>query len=219
MDILQKIIKEKNSSKSLSDKIYNQLTKEILTGKIAKDSRLNESKLTVKYKASRTPLREAFRRLESDGLVEYIPNRGVFVKGLSPEEINGMLETRAYLEVKAAEACVLRLTEEDEENLTAIFKHMEFYTKKGDIQKMIDIDYAFHRLIYKASHDRFLEKTLLSYQSYCDYCCPPNYFARGFLRRTLEEHRQVYRAIVSRDSEAAKKSMTAHMENTIKRSL
>ena len=219
MDILQKILKEKNNIRSISDKIYNQLTKDILTGKLQKDSRLNEAKLTTKYKASRTPLRDAFRRLEADGLVEYIPNRGVFVKGLSQDEIKDMLETRAFLETKAVEWAIARFTEEDEEDLTAIFKHMEFYTKKGDVQKMIDINYAFHRLIYRASHDRILEKTLLNYQSYCDYCCPPNYFARGFLRRTLEEHRQIYRALVSKDVDAAKKSMSAHMENTIKRSL
>lgn len=219
MDILQKIVKEKNGSKSTSDKIYNQLIKEILTGKLEKGSRLNEATLTTKHKASRTPVRDAFRRLEADGLVEYIPNRGVFVLGLSQEEIRDMLDTRALLEVRAVELCVQRLTEEDEEDLTTIFKHMEFYTKKSDVQKMIDIDYAFHRLIYRGSHDRLLEKTLLNYQSYCDYCCPPNYFARGFLRRTLEEHRQIYRAIINKDLETARKTMMHHMENTIKRSI
>lgn len=218
MDILQKIIKEKNEIKSTSDKVYNQLLREILTGKIAKDSRLNEAKLTAKYKISRTPLREAFKRLQEDGLVEYIQNRGVFVRGLSENEIIGMLETRAYLEVKAVEYCVSRITEEEEEDLSAIFKHMEFYTKKGDIQKMIEIDYAFHRLIYRASHDRLMEKTLLTYQNYCNYCCPPNYFARGFLRRTLEEHRQIYRAIISKDPAAATNAMKQHIEATIKRS-
>ena len=218
MDVLQRIIKEKNEIKSLSDKIYNLLLRDILTGKFPKDSRLNEATLTVKYKTSRTPLREAFKRLQEDGLVEYISNRGVFVRGLSESEISDMLETRALLEVKAVEWCISRITEEEEEDLSAIFKHMEFYTKKGDIQKMIEINYAFHRLLYKASHDRLLEKTLLTYQNYCNYCCPPNYFARGFLRRTLEEHRQVYRAIMSKDLNAAVNAMRLHMEATIKRS-
>ena len=218
MDALQRIIKEKNEIKSLSDKIYNQLLREILTGKIPKDTRLNEAKLTVKYKTSRTPLREAFKRLQEDGLVEYISNRGVFVRGLSESEIGDMLETRAFLEIKATEWCISRITEEEIEDISAIFKHMEFYTKKGDIQKMIEINYAFHRLIYKASHDRLLEKTLLTYQNYCNYCCPPNYFARGFLRRTLEEHRQIYRAIINKDHTAAANAMKAHMDATIKRS-
>ena len=218
MDVLQRIIKEKKEIRSLSDKIYNQLLKEILTGKLPKDSRLNEATLTAKYKISRTPLREAFKRLQEDGLVEYISNRGVFVRGLNESEISDMLETRAFLEVKAVEWCISRITEEEEEDLSAIFKHMEFYTKKGDIQKMIEINYAFHRLIYKASHDRLLEKTLLTYQNYCNYCCPPNYFARGFLRRTLEEHRQIYRAIVNKDVNAAVNAMQTHMVATIKRS-
>lgn len=218
MDILQKIIKEKNEVKSTSDKIYRQLLRDILTGKLSKDTRLNEAKLTTKYKASRTPLREAFKRLQEDGLVEYISNRGFFVRGLNDSEISDMLETRAFLEVKAVEWCIARITPEEEEDISAIFKHMEFYTKKGDIEKMIEINYAFHRLIYQASHDRLLEKTLLTYQNYCDYCCPPNYFARGFLRRTLEEHRQIYRAIISKDLNAAINAMQSHMEATIKRS-
>lgn len=218
MDILQQIIKEKNEIKSTSHKVYNQLIKEILTGELPKESRLNEAKITARFKTSRTPVREAFRKLEEDGLVEYIPNRGVFVKGLSENEIDDMLSIRAYLEVKAVELTISRLTEEDEENLAAIFKHMEFYTKKGDVQKMIDINYAFHRLLYQACHDRLLEKTLLTYQTYSNYCCPPNYFARGFLRRTLEEHRQIYRAIVNKDADAAVKAMSHHMEATIKRS-
>lgn len=218
MDALQRIIKEKNEIKSLSDKVYRQLLTDILTGKLAKDERLNEAKLTSKYKTSRTPLREAFKRLQEEGLVEYVSNRGFFVIGLNETEISDLLDIRAFLEVKAVELCISRITEDEEEDLSAVFKHMEFYTKKGDIEKMIEINYAFHRLLYKASHDRLLEKTLLAYQNYCNYCCPPNYFARGFLRRTLEEHRQIYRAVISKDLNAAVNAMRAHMDATIKRS-
>lgn len=202
----------------MSDRIYNQLLKEILTGKLPKDSRLNEAKITTRFKTSRTPVREAFKRLEEDGLLSYIPNRGMFVQGLNSDEVTNLLHVRSFMEVKAVELAVQNITEEDEEDLSAIFNHMEFYTKKVDIQKMIEIDFAFHRLLYRASHDRLLEKTLLTYQTYTNYCAPPNYFARGFLRRTLEEHRQIYRAVMSKDKDAAVKAMTSHMEATVKRS-
>ena len=211
-------IKVDKSARPLSADMYSELRADILSGEIPDNSKLTEHAICKKYNVSRTPVREAFKRLQEDGLVEYISNRGVFVRGLSESEIGDMLETRAFLEIKATEWCISRITEEEIEDISAIFKHMEFYTKKGDIQKMIEINYAFHRLIYKASHDRLLEKTLLTYQNYCNYCCPPNYFARGFLRRTLEEHRQIYRAIINKDQTAAANAMKAHMDATIKRS-
>ena len=219
MDILQQIKQEKKKPKSLPDLIYNELLKDILTGKIKADSRLNESVICKKFNASRTPVREAFRRLEMDGLVEYIPNRGEFARGFSETEIKDMLVMRSDLEVRAVNWVIERITEEEEKELSALFKYMEFYTMKNDIQKMIDINYAFHKLLYKYTHDNLIEKTLNSYQTYTNYCCPPNYFARNYLANVLEEHRKIYRAIMQKDSAAATKAMQQHMDNTIKRSI
>ena len=218
MDILKQMNKEKSEHKSTSDRIYTELLKDILTGRLEKDSRLNEPDLCKMYKTSRTPIREAFRRLEMDGLVEYIPNRGEFVRGLSQIEIDDMLTMRLDLEVRAVEWVINRMSEDEEKDLTALFNYMEFYTKKKDIQKMIDINYAFHRLLYRFTHDRLLENTLNSYQTFTNYCCPPNYFAPDYLTKVLEEHRRVYRAIIKKDISAAKKAMHQHMKNTIKRS-
>lgn len=216
MDILQVINKEKD--KSLADTIYEELIRDILTGKLQKETKLVETKICEIYGASRTPVREAFRRLEMEGLVEYIPNRGEFVRGFSPAEIDDMLVMRVELEVKVVEWVIERITDKEEEELTGLFNYMEFYTKKNDIQKMIDINYGFHRLLYKYTHDKNIERTLDAYQLYTSYCCPPNYFAPNYLTRVLEEHRRIYRAIIKRDAETAKKAMRHHMERTVKRS-
>ena len=219
MDILQQIRKEKSEAKALPDRLYDELLRDILTGKLPVDSRLNEANICKSYKASRTPVREAFRRLEMDGLVEYIPNRGVFVRGLSKTEIEDMLLMRIELEVMAVRCTIQRMTEEEEEELADIFKYMEFYTKKEDIQKMMDINFAFHVLLYRASHDKLLEKTLLAYHTYTNYCCPPNYFAPNYLKRVLAEHRRIYRAIVAKDIETAEEAMRVHMTRTAKRAV
>lgn len=217
MNILQQINQEKKNIKSLPDKTYNLLLRDILTGKIPKDSRLNEKTLCEKYKVSRTPLREAFRRLEMDGLVEYIPNRGDFVRGFSNTEIHDMLQVWADLKVRSIEWVVNRITEDEEEDLANLFQHMEFYTKKNDISKMIDINLAFHKLLADYTHDSLVAKNINTYQTYVNYCCPPNYFADNYLTKVLEEHRRIYRAIVRKDVDAAIKSMQTHMERTIKR--
>ena len=218
MDILQQLEMEKNEPKALPDRIYDELLRDILTGRLRKGSRLNEAKICEAYKVSRTPIREAFRRLEMDGILEYIPNRGEFVRGLSQTEIDDMLLMRVELEVLAVRFGIERITEEEEEALSQLFKYMEFYTKKNDIQKMIDINYAFHILLYKASHDSLLEKTLVAYHTYTNYCCPHNYFSPNYLKRVLAEHRRVYQAYIAKDVEAATAAMRIHMQRTVKRS-
>ena len=215
MDILQVINKEKE--KSLADRIYDEILRDILTGKLKKDSKLVEANLCKTYGGSRTPVREAFRRLEMAGLIEYIPNRGAFVRGFSQTEIDDMLLFRIEMEVRVVEWVIERITEDEEKELTDLFNYMEFYTKKNDIQKMIDINYAFHRLLYRYTHDRHIERTLDAYQLYTNYCCPPNYFAPNYLTGVLEEHRRIYRAIIKKDAEAAKRAMRHHMERTVKR--
>ena len=218
MDILQRLLISKTEPRSLPDRIYEELLRDILTGQLPRDSRLNEPEICARYQASRTPVREAFRRLEMDGLCEYIPNRGEFVRGLTQPEIDDMLFMRADLEDRCVRWGIARITEEEEEELTEIFNHMEFYTKKGDVQKMVDINTAFHLMLYKTSHDRLLEKTLTAYQSYANYCAPPNYFARNFLKRVLEEHRRIYSAYMNKDVITAVRAMRLHMNNTLKRS-
>ena len=217
MNIIQELNKEKKEIKALPDRIYDELLRDILTGKLIPGSRLNESRLCKLYGASRTPVREAFRRLEMDGLVEYIPNRGEFVRGFSEDEINDMLLMRLDLEVRAINWVIDRITEDEEKRLAEVFKYMEFYTKKNDIQKMIDINSAFHHLLYQATKDGLLERTLDTYQVYSNYCCPPNYFEPNYLSKVLEEHRKIYRAITRKDKTAAVKAMEEHMKNTIKR--
>ncbi len=217
MDI-SKLLKKDNHNIPLPDKVYNTLLRDILTGKLPKDTRLIESKICAMCGASRTPVREAFRRLEMDGLVEYIPNRGDFVRGLSDMEVSDMLCMRLDLEVRAIRWCVRRISKEKLSELADIFRYMEFYTGKKDISKMININLAFHQAIYNSTRDTILKKTLTSYQEYTNYCCPPNYFERGYLESVLAEHRSIFSAIMEKDEEAAASAMRIHMTNTIKRS-
>ena len=219
MDTLQKLLKEKNADRSLVDRLYRELLRDILTGYLPAGSRLVESRLCHIYSVSRTPLREAFRLLEADGLAEYIPNRGEFVRGLNAEAIPDLFVLMADLEVRCVGWAAERIREETKEELAQLFSYMEFYTVKNDIPKMVDINQAFHRIIYQAAGNTMLEKALTNYQIYSTYACPPNYFARRYLERTLEEHRQIYVALLAQDRAGAIKAMRIHMAAGMKRSL
>ncbi len=218
MNILQQIREEKNDVLPLADRLYFDLLRDILLGDLPRGSRLIESKLCDKYGASRTPMRETFRRLETDGLVEYIPNRGTFVRGLTPLEVADLMAVWSDMEVHAVRWCVERMTDEEIEELQEIWGYAEYYTGKYDIPKLIDINNAFHRCIYQGTHDHFLADTLIKYQNYAAIAAPPNYFAKNVMDRILAEHRRIYQAIVNRDAAAASRTMRLHMTNTIKRS-
>ena len=219
MDIIQQLRKETNKELPLTDRIYEELLRDILTGKLARDSWLTETKVCSMYGASRTPVREAFRRLEMDGLLEYIPKRGEYVRGFSYDELIDMLNIRADLEVRAVSWSIERITDDEMEQFDDIFRYMEFYTKKNDIHMMMYANSAFHRHIYKTSHDRMLDKTLTTYFNYCKYSCPPNYFAPKFLDKTLEERRRIYSAYLKKDVASGARAMKLHMSNTIKRAI
>lgn len=218
MDLLQQLIKE-NAPEGYppAERLYLSLLQDILTGVIAKDDRLNESVLTKKYKVSRTPLRAVFHRLETEGIVYSVKNRGTFARGFSDVEAIEMMRIKGDLEVLAVNWGIRRLTEKKEESLKDLFAYMEFYTHKEDIPKMIDINLAFHKFIYKASGSALLEKTLLTYQTYANFRMPSNYFAPGFLDKVLEEHRHIYAAYLAHDPSAGARTMKTHMSRELKR--
>ncbi|MBR4020404.1 MAG: FCD domain-containing protein, partial [Firmicutes bacterium] len=107
-----------------------------------------------------------------------------------------------------------RITEEEFNELEETFEFMEFYTMKNDINKMLNINMAFHQIIYNATHNRMLNQLLSSYQVYLKYCNPSNYYAPNYLADVLEEHRAIYEAFKARDAEAGALAMTRHMENS-----
>lgn len=218
MSRLQELLKEQNEPDTVGERIYRDLLNDILTGVYPAGTRLSEPALCEKYAVSRTPLRSTFKRLETLGLLEYIPNRGEFVRGLTADEVSDMMLMRRDLETIAAGMAARRATEEQISDLDDIFKYMVLYTKTNDVPKMVSINKVFHCLIYEAAGDILLEKILRTLQDFSGYCCAPNYFEPNYLDRVLREHRRIYYAITSKNEKAGAHTMRLHMNNTIKRS-
>lgn len=218
MSRLQDLLKEQNEPDTPGERVYRDLLSDILTGVLTPGSRLSEPSLCEKYSVSRTPLRAAFQRLETLGLLDYIPNRGEFVRGLKEEEVSDMMVMRRDLETFAARLAARRATEEQISDLDDIFKYMVLYTKTNDVPKMISINKVFHCLVYEAANDVLLEKTLRTLQDFSGYCCSTNYFEPNYLNRVLREHRRIYEAIISKNEKAGAHAMRLHMNNTIRRS-
>lgn len=207
----------KSKNQPLSNNLFDELQKEILQGRLRKGAKLTEQNICDKYKVSRTPVREALRQLEMEGLVETIPNRGAFVVGFSEQDIEDLYELRSYYEVQAIKWAIERITDEEMEDIEEAFEFMEFYTLKNDIDKMINININFHQLIYKAAHNRMLEQILSSYQIYMKHSRKPRPYPEGYLKTVLEEHRAIFDALKERDVEAGVRAMKIHMDKSIER--
>lgn len=214
MSIIQYLEDGKTGSQPLSTNLYTELQEDILTGKLRSGEKLTEQKICNEYKVSRTPVREALRQLETDGLIENIPNRGAFVIGFSKQDIEDMYELRKAYEIQAVRWAIERITDEERSELEETFEFMEFYTMKNDINKMLNINMAFHQIIYNATHNRMLKQILSSYQVYLKFCNPSNYYAPDYLATVLDEHRAIYEAFLAGDVEGGALAMRIHMDQS-----
>lgn len=215
--VLYKHSDDPKSNAPISSNLFSQLQKDILTGKLKPGQKLTEQAICKEYKVSRTPVREALRQLETEGLVENILNRGAFVVGLSQQDFEDMFELRKIYEVQAVKWAIQRISDEEMDALEETFEFMEFYTLRNDVDKMLTINAGFHQIIYEASHNRMLQQLLSSYQTYLKYRCQEDIYAGNYLTTVLEEHRMIFKAFTEKDAEAGAEAMERHISNSKKR--
>lgn len=201
----------------LYNSLLGKLQKDILTGKLKPGEKLTEQNLCKVYGVSRTPVREALRQLETDGLVENILNRGAFVIGMSDQDYEDMFELRKAYEIQAVKWAIERITEEQMDKLEETFEFMEFYTLRNDIEKMLTINTGFHQVIYEASHNRMLQKLLSSYQNYLKYKGVDSVYEDNYLTTVLEEHRAIFKAFKDKDVKAGALAMEVHINRAKER--
>ena len=208
LDFLSNDYEEK---KTAAKKIEEELKISILTGRFASGERITEQYLCDRYQMSRTPIREILRHIEAEGLIKTIPNRGAFVRGFTPQEINDFFYLKSHLEVQCVRWAVERITEQELETLEEIFEFMEFYTISNDLNKMIRINRGFDAVIYNASHNREIEAILHRYNFYLYHATAQIPYPSNYLPTVLEEHRAIYQAFQARDVEAGAAATEIHM--------
>ena len=205
------------SNAPMSMSLLAKLQRDILTGKYRPGEKLTEQNLCKEYGVSRTPIREALRQLEECGLVENILNRGCFVIGLSRQEFEDMFDLRKAYEIQAVRWAIERITEDEMDRLEETFEFMEFYTMRGDLDKMLVINAGFHQVIYEASHNRMLQKTLTQYQTFLKYRNVDEEYGANYLTTLLAEHRAIFKAFIDKDVKAGAEAMERHINRAKER--
>jgi DNA-binding GntR family transcriptional regulator len=142
--------------KPLREIVYEQLRLKILTGQLKPDTRLMEVELAEEMDVSRTPIREAIRKLEKEGLVIIKPRRGAYVSELSIKDMVEILEVRGNLDGLAASCAAERMTQEEREELIRISDKFIDAVERGDMSDMISYDTKFHHHIVVGSRNSHL---------------------------------------------------------------
>ncbi len=213
--------------RALVDKLAAQLQARVLNGELPSGTRLRQEALAEEFGVSRTPVREALRKLQASGIVELRPHRGALVRGLSPREIRDAYQVRAELEALAAEVAALRIRQEQLERLhqaqaqfREALRRMTRRTRNGrrrlsetDISAWGRANDEFHQVIQEAAGNEVLAATLAHlHRSF------PRDLSRivlsestNLLKENVAEHEAVLDAIERGDAESARSLMQRHV--------
>ena len=202
-----------DSYKPLREVVSETMREAIVNGTLKPGERLMEIQLAEELGVSRTPVREAIRKLELEGFVVMIPRRGTYVAGLSIKDINEVFEIRTALDVLAAGLAAERITEEELEQMERLMVEIGEHIDKGDMGAIITLDSEFHDILYKASRNDRLVGIINNLREQFTRFRSISIAYPGRLKNTLEEHRQLVEAIAQRNSDVAQQLAREHMEN------
>ncbi len=206
----------------LRDVVFNTLRQAILRGELAPGERLMEIQLADRLGVSRTPIREAIRKLELEGLVLMIPRKGAEVARISEKSLRDVLEVRRSLEELATELACQRMSEEQIGELSEAKEAFARAVEHGDIMEMAETDERFHDVIYRGTGNDRLVQILNNLREQM-YRYRLEYIKDADKRQVLlVEHDNIFRAISAHHVAEAKEAMREHIDNqeiTVSRNL
>jgi DNA-binding GntR family transcriptional regulator len=210
---LQKEVADKYS---LRGRVFNKIREDILAGIYKENEELKENTIGTELGVSRTPVREALRQLELEGLVTIIPNKGAYVTGITSKDIHDIYMIRSYLEGLCAKWACEHITEAQIEALDEIVYLSEFHARRSHHEQLVDLDNKFHDLIYKASGSKILDHVLSDFHHYVERIRKITLSRTSRATKSNEEHALILDAIKKRDGDLAEKLAHEHIMNTIK---
>ena len=199
----------------LRDVVFNTLRQAILRGELKPGERLMEIHLANKLGVSRTPIREAIRKLELEGLVLMIPRKGAEVAEITEKNLRDVLEVRAALEELAVQLACDRIDKEGIENLKRAAENFKSTLDSDDITKIAEADVAFHDIIYLATDNQRLIQLLNNlreqmYRYRVEYLKQKDCYPQ-----LLAEHQQIIHALENGEKDVATKLTNQHIKNQV----
>lgn len=204
---------EMNEYLPLRDVVFHTLRQAILKGELKPGERLMEIQLAQKLGVSRTPVREAIRKLELEGLVLMIPRKGAEVAEITEKDLEDVLEVRGALEELAVRDACDYITEEQLQDLKAAADEFKKALESGNLVTCAETDMNFHEVIYSATNNRRLVQILNNLREQM-YRYRMEYLKDARTHKILlEEHDAIWRALKKHDKVKAGNAIRIHIEN------
>lgn len=199
--------------KPLREIVFETLREAIINATLKPGERLMEILLAEEMGVSRTPVREAIRKLELEGFVVMVPRKGAYVADISTKDIADVFEIRAALEGLAAGLAAERITEEELEKLERILVKIGECVKNNDLEKLIEVDTEFHDTLFKASRNERLVQIVSNLREQIQRFRTASLSTPGRMKYALEEHKKIVEAVSERNVELAQALAREHIEN------
>lgn len=209
-----KIFSDEISDKySLRGRVFHKIRDDILNGKYKEHDELREAAIGEELGVSRTPVREAFRQLELEGLIHIVPNKGAYVTGITSKDVKDIYMIRAQLEGLCAKWATEHISEEQMQEMEENVYLAEFHASKGHTEQIASLDSRFHEIMYEACASKMLEHSLKDFHQYV-YRIRKQTLAQGARSSASnDEHRKIMEAIKEKDGDRACELAKIHMLN------
>jgi DNA-binding GntR family transcriptional regulator len=194
---------------TLSDDVFNTLVQDILAGVVQPGARLDEPSICKRFGVSRTPIREALRRLGGAGLVEIAPRKGVTVARIDVQQLNGMFEALAEFEALCSRLSAVRMSALEKKRLVVVNADRVKRIAAGD-KDFAAMNNEFHELIYQGAHNPSIASVARSFRQRLTPFRVLQ-FVPGRTEYALHEHDEIVRAVVDCDAERAYGAMRDHV--------
>ncbi|HIU64629.1 MAG TPA: GntR family transcriptional regulator [Candidatus Avacidaminococcus intestinavium] len=202
-----------DSYKPLRELVCEKIRQAITAGVFKPGERLMEIQLAEEMGVSRTPVREAIRKLELEGFIVMIPRRGTYVADISIKDITEVYEIRTALEILAAGLAAERISDDELQEMQRLLVEIGKHMEDDDMEKIVEADTAFHDVLYQASRNERLGNIISNLREQITTLRGRSMHYPGRLRDTLEEHRAIVESIAHRNVDKAQVAAREHMEN------
>lgn len=209
---------EEYQEHSLSNRVFQKIRDNILNGVYKEQDELRENTIGKELGVSRTPVREALRQLELEGLVTIVPNKGAYVTGITAKDVRDIYTVRSLLEGLCARWATEHITEEQLDELEEIVLLSEFHMKKeghNNTEQIAILDGRFHAVLYEASNSRILGHVLTGFHRYVQMARKSSIVSEERARKSIREHKQILRAIRDKDADLAEQLANEHILHVI----
>ena len=193
---------------------YGKILESLRTGAYKSGDRLREEEVSEALGISRTPVREALRKLESDGIIEHQPRIGAIIRGLSHTEVVELYEMRLILERAAAEMAAKHGTEAEFDTLEAMNDQIE--AERDNPALGASINQEFHQCIYLAARNRFLLESARALNNSLLLLRPTTFSNRARIDVVVKQHREIIKALRAGDAESAGAAIEAHLQMSLR---